>query len=376
MDGLWLSDTHNLKILEDIDSFISAAFGERVSTPLYSTFSISWALWNWKIIFVTLILNADNVPWPHANKLQYVQSFINWCDGLIFPLISTAAFIFLFPYAANYTHKKSLEFKKKRMTDKAEIIDKDRSFTRKQVDEMLSGYTERAKNLETEVVSFQRQVKVANDALQSRVKDATEFKVVNAKYGLYDTWMDVTQDLTKPPKELFGFEVSNNSFTGGDPAPSKWKQLIIVYQNEQGLSSVVANEGDKVSYDEKTQSISVSSGPRTEKWKNSPSHREYTQDILIGTWKAEWIHPDKRTGSEEFRIDEQMRYLSLDGKHHYNIQDVVINPQKQTIQFTKVGVPPNRNRLPNNLAVQTTKLLAGTENTGSAYIDIKYVKLN
>src|SRR5690606_8544980 len=84
---------------------INRLLRDRISSPLYSTFIISWLVINWKIPFLTFFVSEERID---SNKIDYIVSnYLNWRYGLGLPLASTLILLLIIPfidYAAFVTH--------------------------------------------------------------------------------------------------------------------------------------------------------------------------------------------------------------------------------------------------------------------------------
>ncbi len=103
--------------MEDFIKSIKAHLYDRATSPLFGAFVISWVLWNYK--FVVTILSSMEVH----DKFDYISTFIypsvNTCllQGLLYPLLTTLSFIFLYPYPAKFVYS----FTRKRQKELKEI---------------------------------------------------------------------------------------------------------------------------------------------------------------------------------------------------------------------------------------------------------------
>lgn len=85
---------------------IFTAFKEKISSPFFRYFSISWLLWNYKFVyFITFVDEAIYEKVHHITKYDYLINhtyfygswYCNIAIFLIAPLISTWFMIFVFP---------------------------------------------------------------------------------------------------------------------------------------------------------------------------------------------------------------------------------------------------------------------------------------
>ncbi len=107
-------------MLGDAMKTIKALLYERITSPLLGAFILSWCLWNFRfliVIFSTLpVIDKFNMIDTIIFPSQEVMLF----KGIIYPLVTTAFFIYVYPYPA----KKVYEFWRSRQRDLKEIRQK------------------------------------------------------------------------------------------------------------------------------------------------------------------------------------------------------------------------------------------------------------
>jgi hypothetical protein len=122
-------------VLEEFRKSISAILYERITSPLFGTFIVSWICWNWKIVYLTLFVSESKVE---SNKIEYIVR--NYSDPWIlvaYPLASTILLILVVPFISNGAYWISLKFDKWRH-DKKNEIEKNRLLTVEQSAQILS----------------------------------------------------------------------------------------------------------------------------------------------------------------------------------------------------------------------------------------------
>jgi hypothetical protein len=85
-------------MLQDILKSTQSTISERLSSPLLGSFFLSWCMWNYKLVVVLLsqasVLQTfniiDTIIFPDWKSLAF--------RGLILPLATSLAYIFLYPY--------------------------------------------------------------------------------------------------------------------------------------------------------------------------------------------------------------------------------------------------------------------------------------
>ena len=88
-------------------------FEERITSPLYGSFILSWAIWNWKIIYLTVFVSQEYIK--PLTKIDYIIiHYINWCNLIWYPFISAIVLIGLIPLLANQAYRVNLYYEKQR----------------------------------------------------------------------------------------------------------------------------------------------------------------------------------------------------------------------------------------------------------------------
>ncbi|WP_133180544.1 hypothetical protein [Shewanella decolorationis] len=105
-------------MLEQISNSIKATLYDRVSSPLSSSFIISWCLWNYKIL---IVLFSSMKPYEKYNAIDILvsttvlqTSFYEplgyWLtNGVAFPFLSALAYIYIYPIPAKIVYRHHLE---------------------------------------------------------------------------------------------------------------------------------------------------------------------------------------------------------------------------------------------------------------------------
>lgn len=114
--------------LDEIKKSFNSVFKERVTSPLYGAFLVSWVIWNWKILYLTIFISREEIK--SLTKIEYIlNNYVNWFNLLLFPSISTAFLIILIPWVGNQAYFKSLKFKESRIKAREEFESKRRLTT-------------------------------------------------------------------------------------------------------------------------------------------------------------------------------------------------------------------------------------------------------
>lgn len=106
-------------MIDDIKKSVNSILYERTTSPLYGTFIVSWIIWNWKIVYLTLFISAEKL---NINKIDYILS--NFWDPhylITYPLISTIIFLTVVPFMSNAAYWLALRFNKWKKDQKNQI---------------------------------------------------------------------------------------------------------------------------------------------------------------------------------------------------------------------------------------------------------------
>jgi hypothetical protein len=274
------------------DRFINSILHERTATPMYTTFAISWALWNWKVIYFTLFISEETLP-KGITKLQHVEVMLDWSNGFWLPLLSTVAFIFFLPHFAILTYKQSVDFRAQRIQDKSDIIDKNRRFTRDESDAIRTDALERIAEIEKENVTLRSSRSRISDEheqlkkdIQNIKSDALKFSVTYAWYGSGPVGTSAGEQVknslnSKIVNETeLTFVVNIDTFEIKDPAPNYWKGLVMAYQVNGHTYALRAIEGDRVSIKTSTigPDVNITNGDRSKNMLKVLADNQYPVD--------------------------------------------------------------------------------------------------
>ena len=116
-------------MISEIRKSINSVLYERTTSPLFGSFLISWSIWNWKIIYLTLFISEERLVKNNSavTKIEYIEAnYLNNYELIFYPLISTVVFVCIVPFLSNGAYWLSLKFNKWR-------IDKRNSVEQKQL---------------------------------------------------------------------------------------------------------------------------------------------------------------------------------------------------------------------------------------------------
>lgn len=118
-------------MFDDLIKTVKAQLYDRVTSPLFSCFFISWIGWNYKFIFVLFSGMKVDEKFKYIGLYIYPDNYEIALHGLLYPLLTTLFVIYLYPYPARYTYA----FYRKRQVELKEIqqkIDDDTPLTKEE----------------------------------------------------------------------------------------------------------------------------------------------------------------------------------------------------------------------------------------------------
>lgn len=116
-------------MLSEFRKSINAILYDRIASPLSGTFILTWLVWNWKIIYLSLFVDDKFLD---RSKLEIIQEeYLNIWDGLLYPLFTTIILLTVYQFVAEFAYRLWLYFKK-RKSDLREKFENKRLLTLEQ----------------------------------------------------------------------------------------------------------------------------------------------------------------------------------------------------------------------------------------------------
>lgn len=167
-------------MIDEIKKSINSILYERVSSPLFGTFIVSWLVFNWKIFYLTFIVDSDKIE---VNKIDYILNNFNRVEYLIwYPLISTLILITIIPFISNGAYWLNLRFSQwkinqKNIVEKKQLLSLEQSI---QLREQFSDMEKRFDNLLSEKNKEIKQLELTIDELKQS-NETSKNKAVSFK---------------------------------------------------------------------------------------------------------------------------------------------------------------------------------------------------
>lgn len=206
---------------DEIKKSINSTLYERITSPFYGTLIISWAIWNWKIIYLTIFVSENKIP---VDKVSYIlANYSNiWC--LVgFPLLSTIILLTGMQYVSNWAYYLSLYFLKLKK-------DKKRKYENK---EMLT--VEQSIELRTSLHDFQIKYE--------KMLETKEADIKNLNSSIENILNDKKNELLKKDEEIRKFkdekEVILNQITQLQEKADSFTVMINELQSKNENNNII-----------------------------------------------------------------------------------------------------------------------------------------
>lgn len=132
-------------MIDELKKSLGAILYERTTSPFYGTLFISWLIWNWKIVYLTIFISESKI---NSDKINYITTNFNDIHCLlIYPLISTVVLLTIFPFISNGAFWLSLKFNKWKK-DQKNAIEMKQLLTLEQSIELREQIVEQEKRFE------------------------------------------------------------------------------------------------------------------------------------------------------------------------------------------------------------------------------------
>lgn len=106
-------------MLGDIRKSINSILYERTTSPFWGTILISWTVWNWRIVYLTLFVSEDKIV---GTKIDYIVTNYTDTHNLItYPLISAVILLTIIPFLSNGAFWLSVQFEKWKIDQRNKI---------------------------------------------------------------------------------------------------------------------------------------------------------------------------------------------------------------------------------------------------------------
>lgn len=222
-------------MLDDIKKSFNSILYERTTSPLFGTLIVSWVLWNWKIVYLTLFISEDKIS---GDKITYIITNYSDKNNLItYPLISSLLLITLIPFVSNGAYWLSLKFNKWKRDEKIKIEMK-QLLTLEQSIELREQLSKQEEKFEKLLENKNLEIKQLSLQMEASNKKATEPEPNPARINeiyqkdlneLSERIKNSTEDMKQYDNVLFHIQ-NGYKITGTDTISFKFLALLESYE--------------------------------------------------------------------------------------------------------------------------------------------------
>jgi hypothetical protein len=229
--------------MEIVDSIKSYLY-DRIKSPLYGTFIVTWCLWNWKIFYLTFFVSESVV----GNKMWYVGAYLTDFNRTIkYPIFSTLVLIIIAPLLSIGAYWFVLKYKQLRnMVEGTRLLSLEESTEILfRVDQEKEENLKRIQGKDSEIARNSNTINSLIEKLGRFEDQLKGLRILKAEYGVLGTsdLVDVTQKLNDNIRNgSLNFTVSNDLF--GDPKAGYGKQLSLIWVSNGIYDYRIFNEGE------------------------------------------------------------------------------------------------------------------------------------
>lgn len=183
-------------MINDIKDSLKKNLNDRISSPFYGTFVISWLLWNWKVWYITFFVDAELLlKVQNILKVDYIINIYGWnfyslSHLIILPIISSYLFVFEFPKITRKFYVKYLDYE---YENKSIKLKKEEQFLKEKALKLETEEKVLEKEEEVRIIKTKTQEEIWNKEYQD-FKKSKYFQLFNKlKTSLYEhegrTWL-------------------------------------------------------------------------------------------------------------------------------------------------------------------------------------------
>lgn len=151
-------------MFDDAIKTIKAQLYDRITSPLFGTFLMSWLGWNWHLPALFLFDSSMRVvgKFEYVSTKLYVEQSTYWIQGLLYPILTTIFFIGIYPWLARpvYGYWRHQQNKQKELQQK--------------IDDETLMTVEEARELRRSVIESKLIYQAESDQREDKIKELEE----------------------------------------------------------------------------------------------------------------------------------------------------------------------------------------------------------
>jgi predicted transcriptional regulator len=198
-------------MLQDFTKNVITNLTQRIASPLSSSFIVAWMLWNYKFIVILFSNNSISTTFSLIDKMVFPTYSAVVTNGIVCPLLTTIAYIFVYPYPARFVYRFTRERQR-------EI-----SLIRQEIDDETPLTNSESRELKGQFRNLQKEYFDEVDRLENDIRELRAGLASKADPGV--SLRSLASRATSPEKELSVAEVELLAYIG-QTAPTRRVDLI------------------------------------------------------------------------------------------------------------------------------------------------------
>jgi len=213
---------------------IKAQLYERVNSPLTGSFVISWCVWNYKFILVILTTMPIVDKFQLIDKVLFLTAQQRYFQGLLYPILTTLVYLYIYPYPAKYV----LKFTKEREQEALEVkqeIEKKRLLTleksiaiQNKIDNLEEDFQKTIDRKNKEINDLKLMINQSQDKDKITKNNSSNLKITNHQLDILKT----IGNSNEVPKYTFLNENTNKVQVEHDIGELLHQKLILTRYEE------------------------------------------------------------------------------------------------------------------------------------------------
>ena len=198
-------------MIDEFRKSINSILYQRVNSPFWGALVLSWVIWNWEIIYLTLFVSSEEIE---GTKIDYIKLYLaeNQNNLIWWPLITLIVVLALLPFISNGAYWLSLKFKnwkvdQKRILEKkiplsieesiklrSEIIKQEEAFETitKEKNKKIIEQASQIKQLESDMIGLEKSISDLNEETTNqkntiqKLKEREDFSKIFKKVSVFE----------------------------------------------------------------------------------------------------------------------------------------------------------------------------------------------
>lgn len=362
-------------LVEKVKDRIQNPFGDDTSTAFAGAFVVAFTVKHWRMVYSLLYFDEDE---KRLSRLQILEEYLkneNYKTLLVYPALYAIAALALYYIVNNITLAISLLlrdylkggillfFDRRRIRTKEEFdriwrqlnrsqtnyqkandeiraLQSELDETSRQLSELNvlhASTTDKLNSTEQGRLSLEREVGLlrSSDSSDSTFEGVQTFKLVSAKFGWNESFVDVTELVEQALLKTAKFNVENGVL-GGDPLRYTIKDLEIVYLSKNRRHEVAAIEGSIV--EQVADELTIHETSISEQKMRSRNSMLALAKDFEGQWTLQYtLIKNGESRKESVVVDNKGRYFA-NGKYTFDIRGVSFDSTTGKASFAKIDM--------------------------------------